>query len=321
PVTVTASRASLVPTLRVGTREALWRRVLWGVRRLCQRPDWPRFAGDDWADRILDVAVTDRYIAKQGRSSGRWIVADPSDTAKQPRRLSVFLKRHYELTWWRGWLATLWPWRNWSPAWQEWLNLQWARRQGLPVPRTVAAAEYVGPWGQLRSVLAVEELAGMLSLQQAIPLAAVRQDASSFRRWKHGLAVEMARLTRMLHDRRCFHKDLYLCHLFLAAEDTRGVPAEGWRGRLHLIDLHRLAHHPLTWRLWQTKDLAELLYSSGILGVDARDRLAFWRAYRGGGRLSQRCPWVRRVVLYRWRRYCHHNAREILAPRDGESWT
>jgi heptose I phosphotransferase len=298
-----------VPTQSVGTRDSLWRRLLLGVRRLAHRPDWPRFAGAHWADRIMDLVVTDRFHAKQGRSTGRWIMTRPADLQERPGRLSVYLKRHHELPWWRGWLATLWPWRNWSPAWQEWRQLEWARRQGLPVPRTVAAAEYIGPWGRLRSFLAVEELDGMLSLQEAIPLAAVRQDALSFRQWKRGLTVEVARLTRMLHERRCFHKDLYLCHFFIAREDTRGIPAEGWRDRLYLIDLHRLAHHPLTWRIWQTKDLAEMLYSSEIVGMDARDRLAFWRAYRGDGPYRPRCPWVRRAILYRWRRYRRHNAR------------
>jgi tRNA A-37 threonylcarbamoyl transferase component Bud32 len=301
--------------------DSLWRRLLLGVRRWRQRPDWPHFAGANWAERIMDLAVTDRFHAKQGRSAGRWIVTNSA--AEQTRRLSVYLKRHYELSWWRGWLATLWPWRNWSPAWQEWRQLEWARQQGVPVPRSVAVAEYVGPWGKLRSCLAVEELAGMLPLPQAIPLAAVRQDARSFRHWKRGLAAEMARLTRMLHDRRCFHKDLYLCHFFIPSQDTRGVPAEGWRGRLHLIDLHRLAHHPLTWRILQTKDLAELLYASGIVGVDARDRLAFWRAYCGDGPHRPRCWWTRWFVLYRWRRYCRHNARRQNAldlwPRFGDS--
>jgi tRNA A-37 threonylcarbamoyl transferase component Bud32 len=319
-----------VPTQSVGTRESVaprrapdsfWRRLLLGVCRWRQRPDWPRFAGYNWTERIMDVAVTDRFHTKQGRSTGRWIVTGMAE--ERTRRLSVYLKRHNELSRWRGCLATLWPWRNWSPAWREWRQLEWARRQGLPVPRTVAVAEYVGPWARLRSCLVVEELDGMVSLQQAIPLAAVRQDARSFRQWKHGLVAEMARLTRMLHDRRCFHKDLYLCHFFISAQDTHGLPAGGWRGRLYLIDLHRLAHQPLLWRIWQTKDLAELLYASEIIGVDARDRLAFWRAYLGNGPHRTRCPWTRWFVLYRWRRYRRHNARRQNAldlwPRIGDS--
>jgi heptose I phosphotransferase len=229
----------------------------------------------------------------------------------------VYLKRHYQLPWWRRWLATLWPQGNWSPAMREQQNLHWAQQQGVPTPQVVAAAEHIGPWGQLRSVLAVEELADMISLQEAFPLAGLRLDSAAFRHWKRTLAAEMARLARILHDRRCFHKDLYLCHFYIARDDTSAVPASGWRGRIHLIDLHRLAHHPRTWRIWQAKDLAQLLYSSEIIGINARDRLYFWRAYRGPGERRGSRRWLRRFILFKWRRYRRHNARHRQPRRAG----
>jgi hypothetical protein len=310
-------RNEMVKTSIVDNKDALWRRILLGVRRWCQRSDWPVYAGAEWTERIMNQPVTDRFHAKQGRSTGRWILEAAAGGTQQGRRLSVFLKRHHEVPRWRGWLATLWPWRAWSPAWQEWRHLLWARRQGLCVPRAVAAAEFLGPWGKLRSVLAVEELTGMMSLQEAIPLAAIRQEPGAFRRWKRSLAAEIARMTRMLHDRRCFHKDLYLCHFFIARDDTRAVPTTGWRDRVYLIDLHRLGHHALLSEVLKTKDLAQLLYASYILGVDGRDRLRFWRAYRGDGPHRPRYDWLRRLILYRWRRYRHHNARNPESRQDG----
>src|SRR5213079_2543628 len=102
-----------------------------------------------------------------------------------------------------------------SPALQEWDHLEWARREGVPVPAAVAAGEYIGPWGRLQSFLAVEELADMLPLHEAVPAAAARLDPATLRRWKRGLVLEMARLTRGLHGRRTFHKDLYLCHFYV----------------------------------------------------------------------------------------------------------
>ena len=86
--------------------ESLWTRLRRGVRSLRQRPDWARFAGPDWADRIMDAAVTDRFNAKQGRSTGRWVLQAAGPGA---RRLTVYLKRHYRLPWWEGLLAALWP--------------------------------------------------------------------------------------------------------------------------------------------------------------------------------------------------------------------
>src|SRR5262249_31101383 len=116
-------------------RNSLFRRVVWGIRRWCQRPSWSHFVGADWLDRIMDLAVTDRFHVKQGRSTGRWVVQGFADGGERPSHLSVYLKRHHDLPWWQGWLATLWPGRNWSPAWQEGQHLQWARRQELPVPQ------------------------------------------------------------------------------------------------------------------------------------------------------------------------------------------
>ena len=252
-------------------RETLWQRLFRGVRRIRQEPRWEQFAGPDWVDRIMAVAATDRFHAKQGRTIARWALEADG------RRLVVYLKRHYRLPWWHGMLALLWPDGCWSPALAEWEHLAWARRHGLPVPDAVAGGEYIGPWGRFQSFIAIEELTGMLALHQAIPLAATRLGDVSFQRWKAGLVREMVAIVHELHSRRRFHKDLYLCHFYINEEDTSRVP--DWRGRVRLIDLHRLGRHSLTsfWR--RTKDLAQLLYSSDVPGVTARDHLRFWRHY------------------------------------------
>jgi heptose I phosphotransferase len=189
---------------------------------------------------------------------------------------------------------------------QEWEHLAWASREGLPVPRAVAAGEFVGPWGRLQSFLAVEELTDMLPLHEAVPLAEQRLDARAFQRWKRSLTKEMARLALALHGRSVFHKDLYLCHFYIHTDDTRRTP-DDWRGRVVVIDLHRLAPHPWTALWWKVKDLAQLLYSSEIPGVTARDRVGFWRAYRPRPGLFGRM--LARFVRLKWRLYRRHNAK------------
>jgi heptose I phosphotransferase len=255
----------------------------------------------------MAVEATDQFHAKQGRSTGRWVLE------REGRRLGVFLKRHYRLPWWRGCLAALWPGGGWSPAAQEWKRLEWARGQGFPVPAPVAAAEFIGPWGKLQSILAVEELTDMLPLHMAIPAASRALDPAAFRRWKRGLIPELARLARELHDRKFFHKDLYLCHFFIPRADLERMG--DWRGRVHVIDLHRLSRHRWTWPFWQVKDLAQLLYSSEIAGVDVRDRLRFWRLYRGAGASSRAQRWLARAIRFKWRRYRRHNLKRKA------SWT
>jgi hypothetical protein len=282
-----------------GLVDTFWHRLVHGVWRLRQRPDWADFAGPGWADRIMQVAVTDRHHSKQGRSIGRWVLAADG------RRLVVYLKRHYRLPWLSGLAALVRPGRGWSPAIQEWDHLEWAESNGLPVPAAAACGEQIGPWGRLQSFLAVDELSGMVPLHEAIPAAAVRLTGREFALWKRGLASEMARLVRAFHDRSRFHKDLYLCHFYIADDDTRHVP--DWAGRVRVIDLHRLGHHPWTRAWWRAKDLGQLLFSADVPGVTDRDRLRFWHSYHQAPPARRPSGWLWRTVRLRARRYRGHN--------------
>jgi heptose I phosphotransferase len=250
----------------------------------------------------MQADITDDFHEKQGRSTGRWLLENAG------KQLVVYLKRHYVLPRWSGLMAALWRSGNWSPGMQECRNLEWAIGQGLAVPKVVAAGEFLAPWGKLQSFLAIEELTDMLPLHEAIPLAARQMAPTTFRAWKAGLVREVARLARFLHDRNRFHKDLYLCHFFIARADINEVPAT-WTQRVYMIDFHRLAHHPITRAFWVSKDLGQLLYSSEVKGIDARDRLRFWRAYMGNGRRTWRGRLLRRMVLLRGGRYRKHNAK------------
>ncbi|MBA4062189.1 MAG: lipopolysaccharide kinase [Isosphaera sp.] len=274
---------------------SLWRRLRAGVRLLRRAADWDRAAGPGWEDRVMAEPVTDRLHEKQGRSIGRRVFAGG---------LSVYLKRHYRLPRWRGLLAALFPDRAWSPGLQEWQHLTWAAAEGFPVPRPVAAGQFVGPWFRLQGFLAVEELYGMLPLHEAVPLAAARLAPAAFDMWKRGLTAELARLARELHRRRVFHKDLYFCHFYVPESFTRSPPA-GWANRVVMIDLHRLARHPVTGPWWRAKDLAQLLYSSDVPGVTDRDRVRFWKLYRASG--SGR--WLLPLVRWKWRLYRRHARR------------
>ena len=157
-----------------------WQRLLRGVRRLYARPDWCDFAGEHWADDLMQIDLTDDFHKKQGRSTGRW------ELNADGKQLVVYLKRHYELPWWHGLMATLWPSGDWSPGMQERHNLEWAHEQGIPVPNVVAAGEFLGPWGKLQSFLAIEELADMKPLHEGIPMAARQLDPVAFRAGRLG---------------------------------------------------------------------------------------------------------------------------------------
>lgn len=283
---------------------SLWGRLVRGTRLICQQADWQRFAGADWPDRIMTESVTDLLHEKQGRAIARWTLADGSHS------LIAFLKRHYQLPRIHGVLATLFPRSAWSPGLQEWQHLMWAKSEGFPVPRPVAAGQFVGPWFKLQGFIAVEELTGKLPLHQAVPLAAQRLDPVTFLRWKRGLTAELARIARELHRRNVFHKDLYFCHFYIDEALTHRVP-ESWANCAVMIDLHRLARHSVMARWFQVKDLAQFLYSSEVPGVTARDRLRFWKLYRGGWPGSPPGAWLRPLICWKWQLYSRHAARKI----------
>lgn len=284
------------PTDCVGS---LWARWTQGFRRVRQTPEWDEFAGPGWVDRIMSVDVSDRLFRKQGRSIARWTLEAPDG-----RRLVVFLKRHFDLPRRLGLLAVLFPGRAWSPGLQEWEHLQWAEKQGLPVPRAVAAGELVGPHGRVQSFVAIAELTDMLPLHEAVPLAERSLDTAAFRDWKRSLSEELVRLSLAFHGRRVFHKDWYFCHFYIDGADTRRVP-DTWAGRVRVIDLHRMARHPLTGLWRKSKDLAQLLYSSDVSGVTDEDRRGFWARYRTHTRL----PWlVALLARIKCRLYQRHDA-------------
>jgi heptose I phosphotransferase len=276
-------------------------------RKHVHRADWLRFAGDDILDRIMAQPVTDRFHAKQGRSTGRWIMHH------QGASLAVYLKRHYRLPWWQRLLAFLFPGCGWSPALHEWRNLQWARKRGIPVPDPVAAGEFRGPWFRLESFLAIAELKGMRPLHELIPQAQRTLPPHQFDAWKRNLIREMARVVRLLHRAQRYHKDLYLCHFFVP--ETALHMTGSLEGQVYLIDLHRLAKHRLTGWRWRCKDLAQLLYSADVPGIDDRDGLRFLQAYLGRAKLRFFDRWLRRAVLAKANRYRKHNVKASLVAR------
>ena len=280
-------------------------RVTQGCHRAAWSETWAEFADENWRDSIMDWDVTDRLFVKQGRSIARLTLTTGCQS------LVVFLKRHYELPRWRGWLASLFPSRAWAPSMEEFQHLQWAEAAGIAVPRVHAVGQIVTANRRLQGYLAVEELSEMMPLHQAIPLAHAELNRDGFTLWKERLIAEMVRLTGLLHDRKQFHQDLYLCHYYVSERFCRCVP-ESWMNHIVMIDFHRLRRQRFGATWFQLKDLAQLLYSTfDVDGIDDVDRANFWKRYRKSIRLGRHWPtsWLLRWIRWKAERYARHNAR------------
>jgi len=263
---------------------------------------WADAVGADFVETIMDWNVTDDFHSKQGRSTGRLVLN--SD-------LVVYLKRHWQLPWWHRLLACFHPTGNWTPAAQEWENLQSAQRIGVSVPEPLAMGQRVGPGLKLQSFLVIRELTGMLPLHQAIPLAQSIMPIASFTRWKNQLLIQVAEMASRLHTTHYYHKDLYLCHYYVEKPQATDQSP----GPLKLIDLHRFGYHRLfAWR-WQIKDVAQLVFSTmGVAGLNDQDRDFILEAYRGAEYRTVRDRWFEAAVRAKAHRYARHNGVEEAVP-------
>lgn len=245
---------------------------------------------------IMDWPVSDDFHTKQGRSTGKLVLGNG--------KLNIYLKRHWQFPWMTRQAARFWPHAAWTPAVQEWNNLQWARAQNLHVPEPLAVGQFIGPGNQLKSFLAIRELTGMQALHQAIPAASTLMPTSYFNSWKHEVFVQMGQLAQRLHALHRYHKDLYLCHFYVRTPRSPDAAV----GELALIDFHRMAYHRWSsWR-WLVKDLAQWIYSTwGVSGITEHDRATWFHAYLGREQLTASDRWLYQTVLLKAHRYAHHN--------------
>jgi heptose I phosphotransferase len=256
------------------------------------------FLPENPAATVMSLDSSDRFHAKQGRSTAR-VVLHQADSA-----LPVYLKRHFHLPWPARIAALFNPAGRHSPAAAEWVRLERVRTLGISVPEVVAAGERIGPRAELQSFLMIAELTGSTALNELLPRLAICLDIASFAALKRRVVAEMATITAALHRSRLFHKDLYLCHFFL---DPKSSAAGTERPTLNVIDLHRLEEHRYLGDWWRWKDLAQLLFSTeGVTDISVRDRARFWKLYcRYAG--IKRPALHARIVRLRAARYSEHN--------------
>lgn len=162
-----------------------------------------------------------------------------------------------------------------SPARREWEAVAAVRALGIATPEPVLLAEEEG-------LLPGRSLFASTALADAQPLDVVLPRVDF--RLRRAIGRSAACLVRRLHAADLFHRDLYLCHLYL---DPGGA--------LSLIDLHRVEARLKPRTRWIVKDLAALWVSSPRGAVTRTDALRFLRAYvgarpigRDGKRLARR---------------------------------
>lgn len=279
----------------------LWERLVRGARWSWINERHRASLPADFDATVMTLESRDRLHAKQGRSTARVLLHAPEGDR---RPLSIYLKRHFRLSWSERLAALIDPRGRHSPGAGEWAHLERVRALGVRVPEVVAVGERIGPWANLQSYLAIAELTESRELNEALPSLARSLDGPTFEALKRRIIREMARISATMHKAGVFHKDLYLCHFFL---NLRKLDRDPRDVELTLIDLHRLGEHRVWADRWRWKDLGQLLFSmEGVDGATPRDALRFWKHYRKLAGLK-RPGWQARMIRLKAARYSAHN--------------
>ncbi len=155
----------------------------------------------------------------------------------------------------------------------EWLAIQRLTGLGVDTMKAVAFGRRGSNPAKLESFIITEELAPTVSLEDFCRDWPTNLPAPAL---KHALIARVAKMAGKMHRGGVNHRDCYICHFLL---HTDPAPTPGAL-RLSLIDLHRAqVREGAAPRRWRDKDLAALHFSSLEIGLTARDRLRFLRAY------------------------------------------
>lgn len=173
---------------------------------------------------------------------------------------------------------------------------------GIPTMRWVACGQRMRGVLEQRSFGITEAIEGD-SLEHLA--ARARSDPSAVPAWteRREIILQLALLTRLLHQSALFHRDLYLSHVFLSRN-------AGGEVVLHLIDLARMIERRRNRQRWRIKDLASLDYSAPHPLITRADRLRFLYDYLSARGRSKRV--VRRLIRSirrRTKRIARHDAR------------
>lgn len=166
---------------------------------------------------------------------------------------------------------------------QEWLALRRLNELGVDTMKAVAFGRRGDNPARIESFIITEELAPTISLEDYCRDWPARPPAPALKR---ALIARVAEMARRMHEGGVNHRDCYICHFLLHTDPPPSAAAL----RLSLIDLHRAQvrecpaprrRRSATPRRWRDKDLAALHFSTLKIGLTARDRLRFLRAYFG----------------------------------------
>lgn len=147
-----------------------------------------------------------------------------------------------------------------------------------------------GNWGtSQKSFLVMSPVPGE-SLERWLPQQNFAPTVEGWRK-KIRLVEQAAHFSKRLHESGWFHRDYYLCHIFIMEKEGDF--------QLALVDLARMFQPRWRKRRWQIKDLAQLNFSAPKNYFSRTVRLRFAKIYLGVGRLTPAHKTLLRTIAER----------------------
>lgn len=162
-----------------------------------------------------------------------------------------------------------------SRAWWEFEQAAALARAQIDAPQPVAFAERMWTWMERSSAVCLTGVEGDGFDRVWTRIAAAGAPITRGRA-RHDLVRRLGRFISAFHQSGRCHRDLYLCHVFVALDPAGRSPP-----RFALIDLARVMLPGLRRMRWLVKDLAQLDSSARQIGARRTDRLRFLLAYLG----------------------------------------
>jgi tRNA A-37 threonylcarbamoyl transferase component Bud32 len=172
---------------------------------------------------------------------------------------------------------------------REWTNLNYLHSCHIPVPDVLAFGQQRVCGVFQRGALITEEVAGAMDLAR---MARERPDLLGDQAWRHHVIRLLARYVGRLHRHRFIYQDLKWRNILVSASFPPAV---------YFIDCPSGGFRAWNWRLRRgiIRDLASLDKTARQY-VSPRDRLRFYRQYRGITRLTENDKrQIRRIVQFR----------------------
>lgn len=168
---------------------------------------------------------------------------------------------------------------------------------GIPTPGVVACGEQWGWVFERRSFLMTAEIPDSEALERRLPPCFDDATTEGGRAACRAFIRRLGAFIGRFHNTGFRHRDLYLSHIFCSRDGT-----------FALIDLAR-ASRPIRHRRFQVKDIAQLHFSAPAPRFSRTDRLRFYLAYVGRGRLGPADKAFLGRVVRKAARMARHSAR------------